>query len=70
MNREKALRIFDIYINGNISEFKQQIRKLNKANLLKCIDYLVTVYGYKYKITEHDTERDMLRTFLYHLTVN
>ena len=48
MNEQKANYIFDLYINGNISYFKSEIRKLSKLNLLKCIDILIDLYGQSY----------------------
>lgn len=63
MNEQKANELFDSYINGNISYFKNEIRKLNKRNLLKCIDILIDQYGYKFG----NDEEDILRIFYYHL---
>lgn len=63
MNEQKANELFDSYINGNISYFKNEIRKLNKRNLLKCIDILIDQYGYKFG----NDEKDIFRIFYYHL---
>jgi hypothetical protein len=63
MNENKANYIFDLYINGNISYFKTEIRKLTKLNLLKCIDILISQYGF----TFGNDQKDIFRIFLYHM---
>ena len=45
MNVEKAEEILDNYINGNISDFKEQIRGLTKADLIFFVLY-VSETGY------------------------
>ena len=51
--------IFDNYINGNLTDFRNEVRKLSKVNLLRCIDLAVNNYGNTYD------GKDILRIFLY-----
>jgi hypothetical protein len=53
--------IFENYINGNLSDFRKEVRKQIKLNLLKCIDLQINNYGHSYQ------DRDILRIFLYHM---
>jgi hypothetical protein len=50
MTNEKYIAIFDNYKNGNISTFKDQIRKLRKLELLEFLDQVGDLYGYGYLI--------------------
>lgn len=50
MTKEKYQTIFDNYINGNISEFRQGVKRLSKLELLNFLDYVGDLYGYGYVI--------------------
>lgn len=50
MTNDKYIAIFDNYKNGNISVFKDQIRKLRKLELLEFLDQIGDMYGYGYLI--------------------
>jgi hypothetical protein len=58
---QKYNEIFDNYINGNISDFRNEIRKLSKRNLLRCIDLVIQNYGPDY------SGHDIVRILMYHL---
>jgi len=64
MNEVKANELFDTYINGNLSYFRSEVRKLQKVNLLKCIDILINQYGHTFN------GKDILRIFLYQFITN
>ena len=34
MSKDKSREIIDNYINGNLSDFREQVKKLNKKDLL------------------------------------
>ena len=58
MNAEE---IFNNYINGNKSDFRTAIKKLNKKHLLCIIDEIIGIYGYQYD------GKDILRIFIINL---
>lgn len=64
MNEQKANELFDTYITGNLSYFRHEVRKLQKVNLLKCIDILINQYGHTFD------NKDILRIFLYQFLTN
>ena len=59
---KKYLDIFDNYINGNLSEFREQIKKLSKINLLKCVSFLINMHGKEYN------KKDIFQIFIVYLS--
>jgi hypothetical protein len=39
MSTEKMFEIVELYVNGNLSDFRKQIKKLNKIELIELIIY-------------------------------
>ena len=64
MQIEKYHKIFNNFINGNLTEFREQIKKLSKKELLEfCIE---TSYHY----CERKDILQFLNTVKKHLTIN
>jgi len=61
----KFRNIFDNYVNGNFSDFRIQVRKLSKIDLLRCVDFVTRFYD-----SETYESKDILRIFLYYLQIN
>jgi hypothetical protein len=44
MNKSKALELWSNYVNGNLSDFKADVKKLNKLGLIDFIYFVLDEY--------------------------